>query len=183
MNKRKKQILQMVNYDIMSEANEPKEALEARRLDSANSQRPSHGAIKTKTRDDSRDQKISTTTLTTVIEQRREPRLFSRNLADQSNIEKVVHARNGSRAGLHDLDKNEDVSPYRKNFAVTIDPQPLMTALNDIKRHGKASIDSSDDDISADRNQNPVIIMKNNKKDLNKTQARDLSRAESIDSR
>lgn len=58
-----------------------------------------------------------------------------------------------------------------------------MTALNDIKRHGKASIDSSDDDISADRNQNPVIIMKNNKKDLNKTQARDLSRAESIDSR
>lgn len=55
MNKRKKQILQMVNYDIMSEANEPKEALEARRLDSANSQRPSHGAIKTKTRDDSRD--------------------------------------------------------------------------------------------------------------------------------
>jgi len=72
----------MVNYDIMSEANEPKEALESRRLDSANSQRPSHGAInKTKTRDDSREQKISTTTLTTVIE-RREPRLFSRNLAD-----------------------------------------------------------------------------------------------------
>jgi len=58
-----------------------------------------------------------------------------------------------------------------------------MNALNDIKRHGRASIDSSDDDISADRNQNPIIVMKNHKKDLNKTQNRDLSRADSDNSR
>jgi len=45
----------MVNYDIMSEANEPKETLESRQLNSANSQRPSHGAIKTKTRDEQRE--------------------------------------------------------------------------------------------------------------------------------